>query len=128
MRTKKIIIPIYHTRAVFIESSDFDEVVEYFKKVDYNFHNKSNELFASVVDHHIVVKGEKYLCLYLIFNPRYKFSPFEYSVIAHEAVHAASAIFDRKGAKYYDDEPFAYLVEYFFSETCKFLGIKDEIK
>ncbi len=128
MRIKKIIVPIYHTRVVFIESSDFDEVVKYFKKIDYDFTSISNEIFAHVVDDHIVVKGEKYACLYLIIDPKYKFSDMEYSVIGHESVHLASAIFRRKGAKAHDDEPFAYLVEYFISEICKFLKIKDKIK
>ena len=127
MRIKKFIVPIYHTRIVFIESSDYKEVVKYFKKIDYDFTCLTNEIFAHVVDYHAVVKGEKYACMYLIIDPKYKFSSMEYSVIGHESVHLASAIFRRKGSKGYDDEPYAYLVEYFISEICKFLNIKDAI-
>ncbi len=124
MKIKKIRVPIYGSKVIFIESKDYDEVVKYFKRIDYDFYLKSGEIFACVIVHHTVEKGEKYNCIYFIMDSGNKFNDFNHGVIAHEALHLANDIAEYKSHSNFSQEPLSYLVEYFVQEICKFLNVK----
>ncbi len=124
MRIKKIRVPIYGSRVMFIESKNYDEIVRYFKRIDYDFYLNSEEIFACVVVHHTVEKGEKYNCIYFIMDSKNKYNKFDHGVIAHEALHIAHDIAEYKSHSNFSQEPLSYLVEYLVNEICKFLNVK----
>ena len=126
MRIKKTKIPIYKTRLVLIESDNYKDIVSYFKERNLKFKVKTKEVYAHAILHKLRENKIDYSCVYLVFN-RNNITKLKHSVIAHEAKHAADRIFERIDATIYDDEPHAYLVEYFVKEICKFLEIKDEL-
>lgn len=107
-----------------IESSDKDKLVNYFKRIDFNFDNDA--LFAHTIQHFRKEADKEYYCIYLIFNRHNKYSKITYGIIVHEAVHAVEFIFNyiNEGKT---EESFAYLTEYVVKEICEFLKIKYEI-
>ena len=126
MRIKKLKIPIYNYRLTLIESSDSKELEEYFYKMKFKF--VRSELYAHAIDHIRIEKGERWLCVYLVFNRKNEFTKLSHSTIAHECEHIADFIFETIGVDHYNDEPHCYLVEYLVKATNEFLGIKDDIK
>ena len=126
MRIKKVKIPIYDYRLTLIESFDPVEMAEYFHKTKLRF--VRNEIYAHAVDHIRIEKGERWLCVYLVFNRKNKWVKMSHSAIAHECNHITNYIFDSIDAKHYADEPHCYLLQWLVKTTNEFLGIKDDIK
>ena len=108
----------------FIESSDKNKLINYFKKIDFDFDDDS--IFAHMIEHFRKENNKEYHCIYLVFNRKNEYSKITYGVITHEAAHAVDAIFNyiNEGKT---EESFAYLIEYLVKEICKFLKIKYEI-
>ena len=127
MIIKKTKIPIYKTRLILIESDNYENVVNYFKRRDLKFHVGTERIYAHTALHKLRENKLDYGCIYLVLN-RNNGTNLTYGAIAHEAKHMADIIFERTNATYYDDEPHAYLVEYFVKEICEFLKIDFKIK
>ncbi len=126
MRTKKVKIPLYGYRLILIESSDPIEIEEYFHKIKLKF--VRSDIYAHAVDHITFEKGERWICVYLVFNRKNKWEKMSHSTIAHECNHITNYIFDNIGAEHYADEPHCYLLQWLVKTTNEFLGIKDDIK
>ena len=67
------------------------------------------------------------LVVHLWFSPNTDLrTPFGVSCVAHEAVHAANAVFEHVGCAptfaWHADEPYAYYVEWIVRETIRRLG------
>lgn len=125
MRIKKLKIPIYDYRLTIIESSDPEEMEKYFRNMKLKFDR--SELYAHAFDHIRIEKGEKWICVYLVFNRKNKWTKMSHSTIAHEAEHIANYIFENIGAEHFDDEPHNYLTGYLVKIVNEFFGIKDEL-
>ena len=126
MRIKKLKIPIYDYLLTLIESSDPVKMEKYFRNMEYEF--SRHELYAHAIEHIRLEKGERWLCVYLVFNRKNKWKKMSHSTIAHECKHIADFIFEQIGVHRFNDEPHNYLVHYLVKTVNDFFGIKDEIK
>lgn len=121
MRFKKIIVPIYGSRVVFVEGSDPVEIENKFGL------DVGEYVYAHAFYDRIRENGKLYSCSFLIANRENIYARFTYGTLAHEVVHIAGFILDRAGvrADFNNDEPFAYLTEYIYNKAVAFYGALD---
>lgn len=119
LKFKKIRVPIYGSRLVFIDS---DSPKEIFKK--FGFFEDQPLVHAHCYD--AATKDKKWHCIYIILNTKSSAGKISNGVIAHECLHAVNFIFMNKGLIYdlNNDEPATYLIQWLVDECHKFLGCK----
>ena len=123
IKYKEFNIPLYRGLLIVCFSDDAQECVE-------EFGNKYNyEQYAHTW--HIDRNGMD--AILLLFNPNPKHKPITHGVIAHEAVHGCSFLFEIRGAlkDIANDEPEAYLVEWMVDrvyESLKEFKLLNKIK
>lgn len=112
MKKKKLEIPLYHSDLIICQADDLKEFEEKYELEDLNG-------FSAVVFERITKKG--YLKHYMCFNKNV--TP---SVIAHEAFHVTSLVFQSAGIipDADNDEPQAYLLGWIVEKCHKFLKVK----
>lgn len=114
--TKVSAIPLYRGVFIWMISNDKDKI----NKRIYNF---NKEPCAHCFE---LSWSNKYgVCILLNFDNNYG-AKISYGTLAHEAVHAASFVFDSRGVQpdFNNDEPQAYLVEYIVDELVKYCKSK----
>ncbi len=101
-----------------------DSSKEINKRHDLEF---EDPVFCHTVKGGIKIPDEEELCscIYLIFNPKYKFGSryMTHGSIAHECLHATSFLFMTIGAEpdIDNDEPQAYLINYLVDQVEDFI-------
>lgn len=120
-REKKFRCPVYDMQMCIIVTDNYKEIN---KRHDLEF---EDIIFCHTVKGGIKISSEKELrsCIYLIFNPKYKFEDryLTHGVIAHECFHATNFLFMIIGAKpdINNDEPQAYLINYLVDQVEDFI-------
>lgn len=118
---KTVNIPIYRGTLDICISDDREKVCSLYT----DFSDYTGDIFAHTLHN---TYGRKVV---VILNPAHKYSNITPGIIAHEAVHVASFVFNSRGvlADHENDEPLAYFVEWVVDEINKYLNsLKIEIK
>ena len=95
-------IPIYGGKLVVILTNDANLVKKYYP----DFYD--DYVYAHALDHYY--KGKR--AYYVVLNTDYKYGKITNGVVAHEAHHIVTYLFNYKGILYdpANDEPFAYMI------------------
>lgn len=121
-REKILDIPIYDVCKVVMIDTDSEKAL--LKKYDLDFSEKG--IYAACWRYFYTDKaGDKCKAIFFIFNSNHKL-PITHGIVAHEAFHASNYVLKQIGAKptFKNDEPQAYLIEWFVNTVTKFLGDK----
>lgn len=115
MKYRKLQIPIYGTHFIIIVGDNREKIEDKFN-IDV-----SPDFFAHTIWGRLGIGKDEVNCIYLAFNSGRTFRPLNHGIVAHEAYHASSMLFEYLGEDQLHHEAQAYLIAYFTDEITKVL-------